>query len=123
MGGETKKRGGEVDEKGFFLQYWGISKKGRSMTPIFLVAGKEGGGGRQEEGRKGREGNEGRGGEGEKKGFFFGRKGWEEGERGGRRLKMVMDIEVGERDDGEEREQEEGGEIKKRIRGSKKGVG
>ena len=48
------------------------------MTPIFLVVGKEGGGGRQEEGRKGREGNEGRGGEGEKKGFFFGRKGQEE---------------------------------------------
>ena len=68
------------------------------MTPIFLVVGQ--GGGRQEEGRKGGEGNEGRGGEGEKKGFFFGRKGWEEGGRGGRGLKMVINIEVG-RDDGE----------------------
>ena len=41
-----------------------------------------------------------------KKGFFW-----------GRGLKMEMDIEVGEGDDGEEREQKEGGEIKKKIRG------
>ena len=59
------------------------------MTPIFLVVGQ--GGGRQEEGRKGGEGNEGRGGEGEKKGFFFGRKGV------GRRGKGGKGVENGDK--------------------------
>ena len=36
---------------------------------------------------------------------------------------MEMDIEVGEGDDGEEREQKEGGEIRKKNKGLKKGVG
>ena len=47
----------------------------------------------------------------------MGEKGWEDGERGGRGLKMVINIEVGERDDGEEREQEEGWGEKKRVVG------
>ena len=85
------------------------------MTPIFSVVGKEGG----EEGKKkgGKEERERRGGGGgEKKGFLF-------GERGGRRLKTVMDIEVGEGDGekrgdrGGERDligEEVGGKIKKK---------
>ena len=52
----------------------------------------------------------------------MGERGGKRGKGGGRRLKTVMDIEVGEGDDGEEREQKEGGEIRKRIRGRKKGV-
>ena len=66
-----------------------------------------------------------RGGEGKvkKKGSSLGERGGKRGEGGGRGLKMVTNIEVGERDDGEEREQEEEGEIRKRIRGSKRGVG
>ena len=83
-----------------FSQYWGKSKKGLSMTPIFLVVGKEGG----RKARRREERRRGKGGEGvrrKKKGSCLGERG-EEGERGGRRLKMVMDIEV-EEGDGEKK--------------------
>ena len=59
-------------EKGFFLQYWGKSKKGLSMTPIFSVKKK---GGKEERERR----------EVEKKGSHLGErrgKGGEEVENG-----------------------------------------
>ena len=78
-----------------FLTILGKIKERTIYDPNIFGCGEGRGGGRQEEGRKGGEGKEGRGGEGEKKGSYL-------EERGGRRLKMVMDIEV-EEGDGEKK--------------------